>query len=119
MRLRPGQHLRRQSDIRDVRQKGTRLDCRAFTIWHMAGNVETPERRACFVASTQAVGKAILRNRAKRRLREVFRRHQQLLPKSCDLLMVARAQVNTWDMVQLERVFSEACARMVAAPAAS
>jgi ribonuclease P protein component len=119
MRLRPGQHLRRQSDIRDVRQKGTRVDCRAFTIWHMAGSVETPLRRACFVASTQAVGKAVLRNRAKRRLREIFRRHQELLPKSCDLLIVARAQANTWDLVQLERVFSEACARMVAASAAS
>jgi ribonuclease P protein component len=117
MRLRPGQHLRRQSDIRDVRQQGIRLDCRAFTIWHKAGSVETPERRACFVASTQAVGKAALRNRAKRRLREIFRRHQELLPKSCDLLLVARAQVNTWDLVQLERVFTEACLRMAAAKA--
>jgi ribonuclease P protein component len=119
MRLRPGQHLRRQSDIRDVRQKGTRLDCRAFTIWLTAGSVENPVRRACFVASTQAVGKAVLRNRAKRRLREVFRRHQELLPKSCDLLIVARGQVNTWDLVQLERVFADACARVAASAPAS
>jgi ribonuclease P protein component len=115
MRLRPGQHLRRQSDIRDTRQKGARLDCRAFTIWHLEGSIETPARRGCFVASTQAVGHAVLRNRAKRRLREIFRRHQELLPKSCDLLIVARAQVNTWDLAQLERVFAEACVRMQAA----
>jgi ribonuclease P protein component len=119
MRLRPGQHLRRQSDIRDVRQQGVRLDCKAYTIWLKAGSKETPVRRACFVASTQAVGKAILRNRAKRRLREIFRRHQELLPLSCDLLIVARSQVNLWDLVQLERVFADACSRMASITAGS
>jgi ribonuclease P protein component len=114
MRLRPGQHLCRQSDIRDARQLGVRIDCRAFTVWWLARDPAKPVRRACFVASTQAVGKAVLRNRAKRRMREVFRRHQELLPASCDLLMVARSQVNLWDMVQLERVFADGCGRMTA-----
>jgi ribonuclease P protein component len=117
MRLRPGQHLRRQSDIRDVRQKGARIDCKAFTLWWTPADAPAGLRRACFVASTQAVGMAVLRNRAKRRLREVFRRHQGLLPKSCDLMLVARSQVNQWPLVQLERVFADACSRMAAAHA--
>jgi ribonuclease P protein component len=117
MRLRPGQHLRRQSDIRDVRQKGVRVDCRAFTVWWLVRIGETALRRACFVASTQAVGKAILRNRAKRRMREIFRRHQGLLPQSIDLMFVARSQVNNWPFAQLDRAFTEACGRM-ASPAA-
>ena len=116
MRLRPGQHLRRQNDIRDVRQQGRRVDCRAFTVWWIPRPDEPAQRRACFVASTQAVGKAILRNRAKRRLREIFRRRQDLLPRSCDLLLVARSQVNTWSFVQLDRVFAEACAKMASSP---
>jgi ribonuclease P protein component len=119
MRLRPGQHLRRQSDIREARQQGIRLDCRAFTIWCLLPEGRPALRRACFVASTQAVGKAVLRNRAKRRMREVFRRHQDLLPASCDLLLVARSQVNQWPLVQLERTFKDACARMAASRAAS
>jgi ribonuclease P protein component len=114
MRLRPGQHLRRQSDIRDVRQQGIRLDCKAFTVWWLAGTADKAVRRACFVASTQAVGKAILRNRAKRRMREIFRRHQGLLPASIDLMFVARAQVNNWPFAQLDRAFSDGCARMSA-----
>ena len=116
MRLRPGQHLRRQSDIRDVRQQGRRVDCKAFTIWSLPrpGGGELP--RACFVASTQAVGKAVLRNRAKRRLREVFRRRQGLLPAPCDLLLVARSQVNSWPFADLDRAFSDACVRMGPAP---
>lgn len=112
MRLRPGQHLRRQSDIRDVRQQGVRVDCRAFTVWWQAKPERDTLRRACFVASTQAVGKAILRNRAKRRMREIFRRHQGLLPASVDLMFVARSQVNNWPFAQLDRAFTDACGRM-------
>ena len=115
MRLRPGQHLRRQSDIRDVRQQGIRVDCRAFTLWLLARPGGGALPRACFVASTQAVGKAILRNRAKRRMRELFRRRQELLPAPCDLLFVARSQVNSWPFAQLDRTFTEACARMAPA----
>jgi ribonuclease P protein component len=113
MRLRPGQHLRRQSDIRDVRQKGIRVDCRAFTLWWLARTEGAPVRRACFVASTQAVGKAILRNRAKRRMREIFRRHQGLLPGSIDVMFVARAQVNNWPFAQIDRAFTDACGRIL------
>ena len=117
MRLRPGQHLRRQRDIRAVRQQGSRLDCRAFTIWWTASAGGTALPRACFVASTQAVGKAVLRNRAKRRMREIFRRHQNLLPRSCDMLLVARSSANQWPLAQLERAFAEACGRITPLPA--
>jgi ribonuclease P protein component len=112
MRLRPGQHLRRQSDIRAVRQQGSRIDCRAFTMWWMARGAEPVLPRACFVASTQAVGGAVLRNRAKRRMREIFRSQQKLLPPSCDLMLVARSSVNQWPYAQLERTFADACARI-------
>jgi ribonuclease P protein component len=120
MRFRPGQHLRRQVDIRAVREGGSRLDCQAFTVWwtQNAGGRGAP--RACFVASTQAVGGAVLRNRAKRRLREVFRRHQGLLPPSGDFLVVARRLVNDWQFTRLERAFAEASGRIraLAAPKA-
>jgi|HubBroStandDraft_1064217.scaffolds.fasta_scaffold536671_2 ribonuclease P protein component len=116
MRLRPGQHLRRQSDIRAVRQQGSRVDCRAFTMWWMARGGEPALPRACFVASTQAVGAAVQRNRAKRRMREIFRSHQKLLPRSCDLLLVARSSVNQWPFAQLERTFADACGRISSPP---
>ncbi len=115
MRLRPGQHLRRQSDIRAVREQGTRVDCKAFTVWWKARGAEPALPRACFVASTQAVGGATLRNRAKRRMREIFRSHQGLLPRSCDLLLVARRSVIQWPFAQLESTFADACGRISSA----
>jgi hypothetical protein len=45
-------------------------------------------------------------------MREIFRRHQGLLPSSCDLMLVARAQVNNWPFAQIDRAFTDACGRM-------
>ncbi len=114
--MRPGQHLRRQSDIQAVRRQGARVDCTAFTVWWKARPGGAAQARACFVAPGQAVGAAVQRNRAKRRMREVFRLHQDLLPPSCDLLLVARQPVNRWPFARLERAFAEASARIRSGP---
>ena len=128
MRFRPEQHLRRQSEIRAVREKGRRIDCRAFTLWwkrrdapavssrvahepppEPATPPDSPTPRVCVIASTAAVGNAVRRNRAKRRLRELFRSQQQHVPSDCDLLLVARASATTFDLADLQRRFAEAC----------
>jgi ribonuclease P protein component len=113
MRFRPEQHLRRPGDIRAVRENGRRIDCRAFTLWWkpraqaVGGAAAAP--RVCVVASRAAVGAATRRNRAKRRLREIFRQHQDSVPAGCDVLLVARSAVNEWPMADLEGRFVEAC----------
>lgn len=142
MRFRPEQHLRRQSDIRAVREQGRRLDCRAFTIWwkrrdpSAAGDnpgagadaaptatpTTTPAKmfapsfvpRVCVIASTAAVGHAVRRNRAKRRLREIYRAQQNLVPTGCDLLLIARAAATDRPMAELVQKFSEACRQIAA-----
>jgi len=120
MRFRRGQHLRSQNEIRAVREHGRRLDCRAFTLLYRspapvaAAETETVSGpvRAGFVASRHAVGGAVQRNRAKRRLREVFRRHQTAVPAGMDLLLVARSAAGSWAFTELERTFVDACGRM-------
>lgn len=68
--------------------------------------------RVCVIASTAAVGGAIQRNRAKRRLRELFRHHQTEVPEGCDLLLIARAAVNRWNMLELQQKFADACRKI-------
>lgn len=125
MRFRPEQHLRQQREIRAVREQGQRFDCRAFTVWwKIRGSIPPAARgdpaklapvssinvpRVCVIASTAAVGRAVLRNRAKRRLREVFRQQQHRLPANCDLLLIARSGSTTWPLPELGRKFAEAC----------
>jgi ribonuclease P protein component len=113
MRFRAEQRLRRQNDFRAVRERGRRCDCGAFTFWwHLRETVrETtpPVARLGVTASIAAVGPAVQRNRAKRRLREIFRRHQDLVPAGCDLLLVARAALNRLAYVELEQKFVDTC----------
>lgn len=119
MRFRPEQHLRRQDEIRVVRTEGRRFDARSFTAWWrpMPANGELPRTlpRACVIASTAAVGNAVHRNRAKRRLRELFRAYQQQLPAHCDFLLIARAAVNQRPFPELEKNFLHACTQITAA----
>jgi ribonuclease P protein component len=111
--------LRRQADIKAVRELGRRVDCRAFTIWWKkrdpkpAGG-EDPAKltRVCVIASTKAVGIAVQRNRAKRRLREVFRLQQHRAPAGCDLLLIARSAATTCPINELEKKFTEACSQI-------
>lgn len=130
MRFRAEQHLRRPTEIRAVREQGQRVDCRAFTLWWKHRDTpppvpsEKPEKprtelsaislgpRVCVVASGAAVGNAVLRNRAKRRLRELFRHQQGAVPKDCDLLLVARRAVIDCPMPNLEKNFAEVCRRI-------
>jgi ribonuclease P protein component len=48
------------------------------------------------------MGKAHERNRIKRRMREALRRHVELLPSGCDLILHPRRTVLTMEFTKLE-----------------
>jgi ribonuclease P protein component len=50
----------------------------------------------------KVLGKAHERNRIKRRMREVLRRHVDLLPQGCDLILHPRRHVLTIEFAKLE-----------------
>ena len=50
----------------------------------------------------KVIGKAHQRNRIKRRMREALRRHVDLLPQGCDLILHPRRTVLTVDFAKLE-----------------
>jgi ribonuclease P protein component len=118
MRFRPEQHLRRQADFRAVREEGRRVECGAFTLWwfRRPSPAKPAPARVGVVASIASVGAAVQRTRAKRRLREVFRHHQNLVPVDCDLLLVARAAVIHLDYAEVEQKFIAACRKITPSP---
>ena len=119
MRFSAEQHLRRPGEIRAVREKGRRLECHAFTVWWKRRDsgvqpspVVATSSRVCVIASTAAVGNAVQRNRAKRRLRELYRTHQGHVPGDCDLLLIARKAATDCPMTLLNDRFVEACRKI-------
>lgn len=117
MRFRAESHLRRPADFARVRAQGRRCFCGGFVLWACPQPVPAADAvpvpcpvRAGFVASRAAVGGAVERNRAKRRLREVFRRNQDRIPAGNDLVMQARRSLNRLEYAEIERSFLKACA---------
>jgi len=90
------------------------MDCGAFQlIWRVRPADEAPgPARVGVVASRVAVGNAVHRNRAKRRLRELYRRHQHLVPAGFDLVLTARAALLRLDFAEAAARFVQACERM-------
>ena len=70
----------------------------------------------------KVLGKAHERNRIKRRMREVLRRHIDLLPVGCDLILHPRRAVLTIDFTKLEaevvRILQQAKAEAARKPGA-
>ena len=57
------------------------------------------------VVTSRKVGPAVVRNRARRLLREVFRKHQQALHHPVDLVLVARPSIAGWRLPEIEREY--------------
>ena len=117
MHLRAGQRLRRNADFRAVREQGRRIDCGAFLLtWRIRPAAPpTVPPRVGVVASRASVGNAVHRNRAKRRLREIYRRHQTLVPPGLDLVLTARPALLRLEYSDVEQRFVQACRKLVPA----
>jgi ribonuclease P protein component len=116
MRLRAGQRLRRNNDFRAVREQGRRLDGGAFLLTWRVRPEATAFARVGVVASRAAVGGAVERNRAKRRLRALYRKHQHLVPAGFDLVLTARGSILRLEFSVLEQRFLHACRQLSAKP---
>ncbi|MDP1579914.1 MAG: ribonuclease P protein component [Candidatus Didemnitutus sp.] len=113
-RLRASQRVKRNRDFIAARQHGRRADCGAFLLlWRARPEpaAATPARVGV-VASRVSVGNAVARAAAKRRLREIYRKHQALVPAGLDLVMTARPALLRLDFADVERRFIDVCRKL-------
>ena len=117
MNFRAGQRLRRNDDFRAAREQGRRIDCGAFLLtWRVRATApEVVAARVGVVASRASVGNAVHRNRSKRRLREIYRRHQTLVPSGLDLVLTARPALLRLEFADVEQRFVQACRKLTPA----
>ena len=68
-------------------------------------------RRVGYTVSTK-LGKAVVRNRIRRRLREIYRLNSDKLRDSIDIVIVARSRCVEAEYAKMEHAFLRACAEL-------
>ena len=112
MRYTHQQHLRRQADFLEIRASGIRRECGFFYVNILNRPKREPALRRVGIIASRRIGNAVARNRAKRRLRDLFRRNQDALPASCDLVLIARPYIFRATGSELEAAFLKAMEKL-------
>ncbi len=94
--------LTRSCEIREAFAQGRRWVGRTMVLWRRDG--PGAAKRLGVVASRK-VGGSVQRSRARRRLREVFRRHREDLTADCDVVLVGRRALVRADWGEVEEEF--------------
>lgn len=96
--------VRRRADFVRVQQQGRRVSGRFVTLLILANDCTAP--RLGLIASRK-LGPAVARNRAKRRLRELFRRHRGALGEGAavDIVAIPRRELTDAPFADVEADF--------------
>ena len=64
------------------------------------------------ITVSNKIGKAVVRNKVRRRLREIYRLHEGEMQRGCDLVFVARGRSVDATYAQLEQAVLKACKQL-------
>jgi ribonuclease P protein component len=112
---RPGRRLSRAERLtsagqfRRVFQKGLRLEGAFFSLVAAPNNCGHDR---VGLAASRKVGNAVLRNRAKRRLRECFRHWKRGCGPALDLVLVAKKELGRGSAEEVEREYRQRLQRL-------
>lgn len=110
-RLRFGRdrRLRSAGDFARLKTDGQRLAHGCLVLNWSLGRAGSVSRLG--VITSRKVGDAVVRNRARRLLREAFRRNQLRLVSPAELILIARPSIGPHGYVEVERDFLQALRR--------
>ena len=109
LRLGRASRLAQSRDFARVRQKGERLVLGCLIAnWNKLPDGVAPKLG---VVTSKKIGGAVQRNRARRLLRESFRRHQHEFAQPVELVLVARNSIAGKDFAGVEKDFLAALHR--------
>jgi ribonuclease P protein component len=97
-----GLRLRKHADYQRAYSASRKRQSASMSWFLAAHGGEQPAAPRVGLTAGKVLGKAHERNRIKRRLREALRRHVDLLPQGCDLILHPRRSVLTIEFAKLE-----------------
>jgi ribonuclease P protein component len=98
------ERLQRNYEFRRVYEQGRRAEGKFAVLYVLEDTTETaaPGRRALGVVTSRKIGNAVVRNRARRLLREAYRLNKHKLKPNLRIVMVARASIRGRRLQEIE-----------------
>jgi ribonuclease P protein component len=107
--LGPHERLRRKSEFETVFEQGRRSSGRFMTVLLRPNRLESPRLG---VVASRKLGGAVQRNRAKRLIRDLFRRHKpDLGPEGQDVVVIPRPELLDAAFANLEADYASVLRR--------
>ncbi|HEU4402373.1 MAG TPA: ribonuclease P protein component [Candidatus Polarisedimenticolia bacterium] len=100
-RFRPQDRIRRRSEYQVVYDRGRRIPSTHFVLFVMPNGAGRPRLG---ITVTKRIGGAVQRNRAKRLMREIFRRHKSELT-NVDIVVNGRSELPRAEYARVEGEF--------------
>ena len=100
MTFRPHEHIRRRADFESIYQSGVKVSGRLMTMFLRPN---AGEHARLGIAATRKLGGAVVRNRAKRLSRELFRQHKPAT--AVDIVVIPRREFLDASYSSLQREF--------------
>jgi len=111
MKFRPNEHIRRRAEFQQVYERGARVHGRFSTLFLLPNKL--PIGRLG-IAATRKLGGAVARNRAKRLIREVFRRNN--IASGFDVVVVPKRELLDASLTALEAEYRHNLERSLRQP---
>ena len=109
-RFRKEARLRRRSEFLRVQDKGQKITADCLLALVLPN--ESGQTRVGLTVSNK-VGNSVVRNKIRRRLRELYRKRQKLMPKGIDLVVIARNSAAQADFAAMTRAFERVTGELV------
>ncbi|UCF35951.1 MAG: ribonuclease P protein component [Acidobacteriota bacterium] len=100
--------LRKRRQFLEVYERGDKVPAKFFFLYFLRNDL--PFDRLGVTASRR-IGKPVVRNRIKRRLREIFRQHRGLAVAPCDIVVNVKRSAAETDFSILEADFLQTVER--------
>lgn len=106
--LRQHERVRRRADYKQIYDRGVKVHGKLFTLFTLSNNLAFGRLG---IAATRKLGGAVVRNRAKRLIREVFR-HNKLAP-GFDVVVIPKREMLDASLTAIEVEFRHILERSI------